>query len=160
MKKTIHAMYNIELKKTRVLEEPAVKTPIRTSLDALKAVLPLFKEEDSWREHCYAVFTDRQNRIIGTFLVGVGSDRSVAIGIKPVCAAALGCMASGVILAHNHPSGNCMPGVADKEQTMALKRALNVLDIDLLDHIVLGDGEYFSFTEEVRLLYNKKTLAA
>ena len=153
-------MYKLELKKTRVAEEPAVKTPIRNSLDALKAILPLFKEEDSWREQCYAVFTDRQNRIIGTFLVGVGSDKGVTIGVKSVCAAAVASMASRVILAHNHPSGDCRPGIADKEQTMALRKALDILDIDLLDHIVLGDGEYFSFTEEVKLLYNKKVLSA
>lgn len=154
-------MYNIEIKKTKSpLEDTMPKNPINNSLDALRAALPLFKEEDSWREICHALFLNQQHKIIGTFLVGIGDEKCVPMGVKAISMAALNCLADGVILAHNHPSGNCLPSHTDVDQTKKIKDCLSIFDIDLLDHIVIGEGEYFSFTEEVRLLFNKKTLEA
>ena len=141
-------MYKIEIKKTGTpCEEDAA--PVRTSQDALKVILPLFREEDSFRESCLAVFTDQRHRPIGNFLVGVGGTNRVTIDVKLVCAAAAGCLASGVILAHNHPSGDPKPSPKDITQTGDLKKALSLLDIELLDHIIIGEKEYFSFCEEV-----------
>lgn len=142
-------MYKIEIKKTGTLRDENVK-PVRTSMDAVKIVLPLFPKEDSFRESFYAVFLDRRQRPIGNFLVGVGGTDKVTVDLKLICAAALGCLAAGVILAHNHPSGNPVPGQADIQQTEAIKKALSLFDICLLDHIVIGEKEYFSFGEEVK----------
>lgn len=141
-------MYNIELKKTPCQEIPGQVTAIRNAGDAVRAALPLLKEEDGWRETCHALMTDRNGNIIGHFLVGIGDEKNVTIGVKAVCAVAISCLAHGVVLVHNHPSGNPTPGKADIEQTEHLRRALSVFDISLLDHIVLGEGRYYSFSEE------------
>ncbi|MBL4585589.1 MAG: JAB domain-containing protein, partial [Flavobacteriales bacterium] len=56
--------------------------------------------------------------------------------------------ASGIVLAHNHPSGNLKPSQADIELTKKLKQAGKALDIPVLDHLIIGEGEYFSFADE------------
>lgn len=149
-------MYEIQIKKTRILEDEN-DVRIRCSRDVIGVVLPLFPEDESWREYCWAVFLDRMRRPIGRFLVGVGGERAVTIDIKPVCSAAIGCLAAGVVLAHNHPSGNPMPGESDIKQTDALRKALSIFDIEFVDHVVLGEKEYFSFNDEVRAPIHPKT---
>ena len=141
-------MYKIELTRTKTKEDWD-ESPVRSASKALKLVLPLFNESDSWREKCYAVFLDGQYRPIGFFHVGTGDDHCVTMGIKPIVAAALGCLARGVILTHNHPSGNEKPGSMDIKQTEDIKKALSIFDIDLIDHIIIGDKNYYSFEEEV-----------
>lgn len=143
-----------------VIRKGAGETPVpfRNSTDVITAALPLFRGDDSWRETCYALFTDHANNMTGRFLVGVGDEKSVNIGKKAICSAAVGCLADGVILVHNHPSGNPRPSIQDKEQTQALRRALATLDIKLLDHVILGDDTYFSFAEDaIQPISKKKT---
>ena len=57
-------------------------------------------------------------------------------------------MACGVILVHTHPSGNPLPSKADIEKTEELRQALNIFEIELLDHIIIGDNQYYSFSDE------------
>jgi DNA repair protein RadC len=56
--------------------------------------------------------------------------------------------ASGIILAHNHPSGNLKPSQADHQLTRKLKEAGKALDIPVLDHLIIGERDYFSFVDE------------
>ena len=67
---------------------------------------------------------------------------------KIICKVAIDSLCSGVILVHNHPSGDVKPGKSDIQQTIDVKKALGVFDITLLDHIILSDKAYYSFTEE------------
>lgn len=60
---------------------------------------------------------------------------------------ALQSSATSLILAHNHPSGNLKPSEADRTMTNKIKQACNLLDINLLDHIILTDESYYSFAE-------------
>ena len=57
-------------------------------------------------------------------------------------------MACGVILVHTHPSGNSTPSTADIDATRKLREALKLFDIKLMDHIIIGDGQYYSFADE------------
>lgn len=64
---------------------------------------------------------------------------------------ALKCLTSGIILCHCHPSGNLQPSAADKQLTDKFKNAGDLLDIKVLDHIILGDNSYYSFSDEGQL---------
>jgi DNA repair protein RadC len=108
----------------------------------------LLKKEQMWRECCWALFTDKSNTILGHFLVSVGGRESCAIDATAIGVAALGAFADGVILVHNHPSGNPTPGPADIRQTDALRNVLHALGISLLDHLVMADDCFFSFTDD------------
>ena len=140
-------MYVYRIHCTRTLMD-GNEAVVRRPSEAIPVLLPLFPEEEAWRESCHALMLDRQCRVLGTFCVGVGGTKSVTVDNKAVAAAALGCLADSVILCHNHPSGNPAPGEYDKKTTESLRRALGTLDISLADHIILGGQTYYSFTED------------
>jgi DNA repair protein RadC len=78
-----------------------------------------------------------------------GGTECTVIDVKIAVRLAIMKMASAVILAHNHPSGNPAPSSSDIEQTRQLKNALAFFDIQLLDHIIVSDDSYYSFSDEV-----------
>ena len=106
------------------------------------------KEEDAWRETAFALFLDRKNRILGHMLVSVGGPNSTVMDPAVVAKGAVGTLANGVIITHNHPSGDPAPSKEDIERTRRLKLALSLFDIKLLDHIIIGDGKAYSFNDE------------
>lgn len=108
----------------------------------------VFQPDSLWRESVYALFLNGSNTIIGHLLVSVGGIESSVIDNRVVAKGAVDCLASGVILSHNHPSGDPHPSTADLKMTEKLKGALALLDISLTDHIIVTDGgRCFSFTE-------------
>jgi DNA repair protein RadC len=107
-----------------------------------------YDPDEMWREKAFAVYINSENKILGHFLISVGvtnsTDFDVKLGAKP----ALDLMASAVIISHNHPSGNPLPGKADLDSTQKVKKALALFDIKLLDHIIIGENSIFSFNDE------------
>lgn len=99
-------------------------------------------------EECWAIFLNRANYIIGKERMTSGGLSSTIMEPRGVIARALEKKASGVILVHNHPSGNPRPGNADAQQTETLRNALRTMDISLLDHIIICDDCYYSFADE------------
>lgn len=99
-------------------------------------------------EECWVLFLNRANYILGKERMSVGGMDSTVIDVKTILRRALERKASGVILVHNHPSGNAMPGKADISQTASLKKALGICDIQLIDHVVVADGCWYSFADE------------
>ena len=114
-----------------------------------------FDPSEMWREKVFARFLDRMKRASGHLLVGVGDDTSVTISNRLIAKGALDSLANGVILCHNHPSGNPRPGQDDIRATGLLKKALGCLDIELVDHIILGEKAFFSFSDEIEHKYGK-----
>ena len=86
--------------------------------------------------------------ISANFEVTKGTDTCCPISVKQIARIAVLEYASGVILIHNHPSGDPRPSKADVEQTAKVREGLKLLDIDLMDHIIIGDGNYFSFCDD------------
>ncbi len=80
--------------------------------------------------------------------MGLGGVGPTISYIKIIVKKAVERLASGLILVHNHPSGNPCPGEQDRVQTEALKKAVAVFDIELLDHVIIGKKKYFSFSDE------------
>lgn len=93
------------------------------------------------------IFLNNQNEILAFEEIFKGTLAEVNVYPREVIKRCLAHNAAKIILAHNHPSGNPTPSRADKELTYSLQAALNFLDIKLLDHIVVGQKECFSFLE-------------
>lgn len=108
----------------------------------------VFKSEDSWREQMYVLTTDSNANITGVFLLSTGSNQQTTYDKRLVVKAALDTLANGVILAHNHPTGNPVPSQADIRETEQTRKALIAFGVNLIDHIILGDKSFFSFAEE------------
>ena len=93
------------------------------------------------------MFLDAQGRLIKFAKMFYGSIDRTHVYPREIVRAAIEANASGVILAHNHPSGSSSPSSADKMLTELLQEALNIIDVRVLDHVVVGDTETSSFAE-------------
>ncbi|WP_077732787.1 DNA repair protein RadC [Methylocaldum sp. 14B] len=93
------------------------------------------------------LFLDNQHRLIAFSELFHGTIDGASVYPREVVKAALGCNAAAVIFCHNHPSGVANPSEADRAITQRLKTALNLLDIRVLDHFIVGADAIYSFAE-------------
>lgn len=101
-------------------------------------------------EQFWVILLDRSNKILDKVMISSGGVAGTVVDKKVVFQKALQQLASSIILAHNHPSGNLRPSQADLDLTKKLKAAGKVMDIQVLDHIIVGQGTvgYTSFADE------------
>lgn len=99
-------------------------------------------------ESFYAVFLNADNRVKGFIKVSEGGVNGVIVDPKVVFSAALKCLATSIVLTHNHPSGNPRPSECDRELTKQLVSGAKLLDIGIMDHIIVASGgRYYSFRD-------------
>jgi DNA repair protein RadC len=95
-------------------------------------------------ERCHAVFVDGQRACLGEAAVGMGGADTLHLRMRALFAAALRVNAAGIILAHNHPSGQCQPSNHDIMATRRLQDVGRALDIDLVDHLIFTPEAVYS----------------
>jgi DNA repair protein RadC len=111
--------------------------------DLLKASLMDVPHEEFW-----VLFLNRSNRVIRTMQVSQGGVAGTVADPRIIFKSAVEELASGIILAHNHPSGNLTASQADIDLTRKLKAGAQLLDVQVLDHLILAGQKYFSFADE------------
>jgi DNA repair protein RadC len=102
---------------------------------------------DADKEHFVLLAMNNKNRVNGFKVISTGSLTASLVHPREVWRAALYLCAAAVVFVHNHPSGDPAPSPEDHEITRRLKETGDVLGIRVLDHVVLGDGRYFSFSD-------------
>ena len=107
--------------------------------------------ENLQHEEFWAVYLSRSNKIIGKERISKGGVAMTVVDVKIILKSALDRLASGVVLVHNHPSGNKMPSGQDDNITNRVKEASKLLDINMLDHLIITSSGYFSYHDEGRL---------
>lgn len=113
------------------------------------AVMYFQSELESWeREVFMVIFLDNQNRLIKTEKMFYGTINQASVHPREIIKEALKCNAAAILVAHNHPSGNCTPSEADRYLTRKIEMACDLIDLRFVDHIIVGKGDYFSFEEE------------
>jgi len=100
------------------------------------------------REVFVVLFLDNQHRLIANETTSLGTINATSVYPREIVKAVLSHNAAAVILAHNHPSGLAEPRNADRLVTERLKDALSLIDVRILDHVVVGQGESMSFAEQ------------
>lgn len=103
---------------------------------------------DLLHEEFHLLLLNRANSPIRLIRLSKGGLSATVIDIKLIAKHAIENHASGIILAHNHPSGNIKPSESDIAITNKIKEALKVFEISTLDHIIIGENDYFSFADE------------
>lgn len=98
-------------------------------------------------EECWVMYLNKQNRVIHKECISKGGTHSTVLDPKIVIKRGVDKLAAGIILFHNHPSGNPHPGEEDRRQTKLLREASSLLDITLIDHIIVSGDKYYSFSE-------------
>jgi len=119
---------------------------IHSPIDAVIILQPML--EDCDREKFIALLLDIKNHVVAANTVSIGTVNASLVHPREIFKVALLCNASAVILAHNHPSGNPTPSHEDIDITNRLKKAGEILGIEVLDHIIIGDNTWTSFKEK------------
>jgi DNA repair protein RadC len=135
----------IELGRRLTLESPEERPAINSPADA--AALVQYEMSALEQEHLRVMLLDRRNRVLETVEVYKGSVSSSQIRIGEVFKEAIRKNASAVIVIHNHPSGDPTPSPDDVAVTRAIVQAGKLLDVDVLDHLVIGQGRWISLKE-------------
>ena len=103
------------------------------------------------KEQFVVILLNGKNKVIGTEVVSEGSLNSSIVHPREVYAPAILHHAAAIMVAHNHPSGDPKPSFEDEEVTRMLSRSGKVLGIPMIDHVIIGDGNYYSFLENEAL---------
>lgn len=135
----------IEMAK-RALGEKLVRENVFNSPDAVREYLQL-KLRPLQHEVFVGIFLDAQNRLLAAEDLFRGTLTQTSVFPREIVKRALFYNAAAIIFAHNHPSGVAEASKADRELTHALKQALDLVDVRVLDHFVVGADRIFSFTE-------------
>jgi len=99
-------------------------------------------------EEVKILLLNKSNKALGVYDLSKGGMSSSIIDVKIVLCIALKTLASGIIIAHNHPSGNLNPSKTDIDITKKLKSACNLMDITVLDHLIISRNNYYSFADD------------
>ena len=123
---------------------------IRSSNDAYSYFRPILQDKEY--EEFWTLFLNRNNKILKAYKVSDGGVSQTVADPKRIFKAALENSASNIVLCHNHPSGNLSPSPADMNLTTKLMAAAKNLDMTIIDHIIVTDGGYYSFSDEGKIV--------
>jgi len=124
----------------------SVKQKIASAKDVVSFIMPQIR--DLKTEVFKVVYLNSNNRIIDISDAATGTVNHAMPIVREIIHAALQKFAAAIICVHNHPSANIAPSPEDKKFTQELTAAGKLMDIKVLDHIIIGDGNYFSFADE------------
>lgn len=147
--KAITILAALELGRRRKISEIITKKKITQSKDVFELFQPTIG--DLPHEEFWILLLNRSNRIIEKIKISQGGISGTVIDVKIILKHAVEKLASSIILCHNHPSGNKAPSNADDTITNKLKSGAELLDIQVIDHIIVADVEYFSYADEGKL---------
>lgn len=136
----------LELGRRRHLTEVRHRPKVQGAGDAFQLLSGIL--EDLPHEEFWVLLLNRANRVIGREQISSGGTAGTVVDSKIVFRKALEAKASSLILSHNHPSGQVRPSQADIDLTHKLKEGGALLDIHILDHLIIGERNYYSFADE------------
>ncbi|PLW93157.1 MAG: hypothetical protein C0592_07165 [Marinilabiliales bacterium] len=151
--KAVSIVAAFELARRKEGESEHEEISIRRSDDAVKIIAPYLR--DKTHEEFYMICLNQANKPLSINKIGEGGFASTLVDVRKLYRIALQDMAVGIILAHNHPSGNLSPSENDILLTMKIKRAGEIFDIKVLDHIIIGEKSYYSFTDNGQINDNE-----
>jgi DNA repair protein RadC len=132
-------------------EEQPVITSSKDAYDFLYTFFP--KETIALQEHFIVAYLNRANKVIGVYHASKGGVSGTIADPRLILGTGLKIVASGILLAHNHPSGNIQPSASDIELTRKIKEGSQLMDITLHDHIIVTPikDRYYGFADEGRI---------
>lgn len=130
-----------KLSNKKIVSAKSFQTVLRDIYECTKSKMEL-------KEYFFIVLLNRSNEPIGYYRLSEGGIAGTVADIRIAFATALKSLASGIILCHNHPSGNLEPSAQDIALTQRFKEAGQLLDISILDHIILTKKGHYSFADD------------
>ena len=142
-----------EVKLTYKAKQKASERPkVLDSKTSYNILLNCFDSDTiEYRENFKVLLLNQSNKVLGVMNVSEGGISQTVVDIRLILQAALLGNASGLIIAHNHPSGNVQPSIQDDTITHRVKSACQIMDISLLDHIIVSSESYYSYADNGKL---------
>lgn len=147
--KAVSIIAALELGKRRGSADILQRTVIRSSRDGFLLLHPILC--DLPHEELWIALTNRAGKVIEKIKISQGGTAETSADLRLILRAAITGLAAGIILFHNHPSGNLRPSAHDDLLTQRLMKSAKLMDIALLDHIIIADNSYYSYADEGRL---------
>lgn len=144
--KAIAIAATLEIGRRKASQEMPEEQSINSSKDAFLHFLPHLT--DLRTEEFWALFLNQKNKIIYQFQISKGGLSSTSVDIRVLFKIALEHFATAIIVAHNHPTGDPQPSKEDLKITENIKNAGEILNIHLLDHLIIGGHNFFSFKDQ------------
>lgn len=144
--KAITIISALELGKRQRMEDTLKLKKITSSKVVFEIMQPIIGELP--HEEFWVIFLDNSNKIISKAQLSKGGITGTVVDIRLILNLALEKRATGLILCHNHPSGNLNPSDADKQITNKIKIGGEIVDVKILDHIIITETKYYSFVDE------------
>lgn len=124
------------------------KIKITTPSDAYHLIRQFYHDDIEIYESAFILLVNASNTTIGYAKISQGGVIGTVVDLKIIAKYAIESLATGVILAHNHPSGNLKPSKSDIDLTEKIIKGLKTLDINLMDHMIITSDNYLSMKEE------------
>ncbi len=147
--KAITIMAACELGKRRQLEKAEERPELSTATRIYNHMHPVMQDMDV--EEFWVLYLNQAHRLIKKTRISHGGISEVSVDVRIIMREAVLCNATIIVACHNHPSGSIRPSKQDDALTQQLKRACDVMRLYLMDHVIVADGQYFSYHEEGRL---------
>jgi len=135
-----------EYSKRKKIQEYPDKINIKQSSTVADIFFPILS--DLQHEEFWVLYLSRSNKILAKSMISRGGLSGTVTDVRVIMKKAIEHFASGIIVCHNHPSGNTQPSKSDRAVTMKIKDAGSILDIQLLDHVIIAEDKYLSFADE------------
>ena len=120
---------------------------ISSAEDTYEVLKKIFNADTfDWCEEFIILCLNNANKVVGFYKISSGGMTGTIVDVRMIFTTALKSLATSIILAHNHPSGKLIPSESDKILTRKIKDAGKLLDIQILDHLIINDESYFSFS--------------
>lgn len=139
----------LELSKRNLIEEARQMKQIHSSNDAFLLIKPhlyQLKIEEFW-----VAYLDRANKVISLQVLSKGGLHGTVVDVRIILKTAIDLLACGILLFHNHPSGNLKASKNDDKITIQIRDAGKLVDILILDHLIINNNNYYSYADDGRL---------
>lgn len=143
--KAVSIMAALELGRRWSITSPKERDTINNSKEAYESFLPLI--DDPTKENFMVAYLNHGNKVIKKERISTGGITKTMVDPKVIFKTALLKEATALMICHNHPSGVTRPSSEDKQLTKKIISAGKILDIEILDHLIIGENSYFSFAE-------------
>ncbi len=147
--KAISVIAAMELGRRRKVEDISNKKIIKSSKDVFDLFHPILT--DKAHEEFWIILLNNSNVVIDKLRTSQGGTTGTVMDVKLIMKHTLSCLAQGIVIVHNHPSGSIHPSNSDINITNKIKQAASFFDIKLLDHIIVGGDNYYSFADNESL---------
>lgn len=147
--KAITILAACELGKRRQLEKAEERPELSTATRVYNHMHPMMQDLDV--EEFWVLYLNQAHRLIKKMRIAHGGISEVSVDVRIIMREAVLCNATIIVACHNHPSGNVSPSRQDDSLTQQLKKASDVMRLCLMDHLIVTDGQYFSYYETGRL---------